>query len=186
MWTKIIFTTQQTQIMFIGARRAVLIAAIGAIVAFIVLFPAIPDLLRGGSELRDVTVKVKNIVVENTSNVNNTIPLTVTFEILNRDVKALSTSKIEYSVDANNTHLGNGLLSYEDIPPNGRPQLYPNSPTTLESTFLLTRTGSNSELFDKINNARFVSNFTEWNINGTAQIDSAFTIYPVPFRSNLK
>ena len=186
MWTKIIFTTEQTQIMFIGARRAVLIGVIGAIVAFIVLFPAIPDLLRGGSELRDVSVNVKNIVVENTSNVNNTIPLTVTFEILNNDVKALSTSKIEYSIDANNTHLGNGLLSYEDIPPNGRPQLYPNSPTTLDSTVLLTRTSSNSELFDKISNAGFVANFTDWTINGTAQIDSAFTIYPIPFSSNLR
>jgi LEA14-like dessication related protein len=136
--------TKQNQSMFIGARRAVLLAAIGAIVAFIVLFPAIPDLLRGGSELRDVTVSVKNIAVENTSNVNNTIPLTVTFEILNNDVKALSTSKIEYSVIANSTDLGNGLLSYEDIPPNGRPQLYPNSPTTLQSTFVLSRTSSNS------------------------------------------
>lgn len=178
--------TKQNQSMFIGARRAVLLAAIGAIVAFIVLFPAIPDLLRGGSELRDVTVSVKNIAVENTSNVNNTIPLTVTFEILNNDVKALSTSKIEYSVIANSTELGNGLLSYEDIPPNGRPQLYPNSPTTLQSTFLLSRTSSNSELFDKINNAQFIANFTEWNINGTAQIDSAFTIYPIAFSSNLR
>lgn len=186
MWTKIIFTTEHTHIMFIGARRAVLIGAIGAIVAFIVLFPAIPDLLRGGSELRDVTVNIKNIVVEKTSNVNKTIPLTVTFEILNTDVKALSTSKIEYSVNANNTHLGNGLLSYEDIPPNGRPQLYPNAPTTLTSTFLLTRTSHNSELFDKINNAGFVANSTEWTLNGTAQIDSAFTIYPVPFSSNLR
>jgi len=172
--------------MFIGARRAVLIGAIGAIVAFIVLFPSIPDLLRGGSELRDVTVNVKNIVVEKTTNINNTIPLTVSFEILNKDVKALSTSKIEYSVDANNTHLGNGLLSYEDIPPNGRPQLYPNSPTTLKSTFPLTRTSSISELFNKINNSEFVANSTEWNINGTAQIDSAFTIYSVPFSSNLR
>lgn len=170
--------------MFIGARRAVLIGAIAAIVAFIVLFPAIPDLLRGGSELRDVTVNVKNIAVKNRNNVNNTVTLTVTFEILNKDVKALSTSKIEYSVDANNTHLGNGLLSYEDIPPNGRPQLYPNSPTILESTFSPTRTNSNTELFEKINNALFVANSTEWTINGTAQIDSAFTIYPVPFKSN--
>jgi len=172
--------------MFIGARRAVLIGAIGAIVAFIVLFPAIPDLLRGGSELRDVIVNVKNIVVENTSNVSNTIPLTVTFEILNNDVKALSTSRIEYSIDANNTYLGNGLLSYEDIPPNGRPQLYPKSPTILESTFLLTRTSSNSEIFNKINNAGFLGNFTEWSINGTAQIDSAFTIYAVPFSGKIR
>lgn len=186
MWTKIIFTTEETQFMFIGARRAVLIGAIGAIVAFIVLFPAIPDLLRGGSELRDVMVSVKNIELQNTSNVIDTIPLTITFEILNKDVKALSTSKIEYSVSANNTNLGNGLLSYEDIPPNGRPQLYPNSPTTLQSTFLLGRTSSNSEFFDKIDNSNFITNFTEWNVNGTAQIDSAFTIYPIVFSSNLR
>lgn len=174
--------------MFIGARRAILIGVIGAIVAFIVLFPAIPDLLRGGSELRDVTVSLENIAIENTSNINNnnTIPLRVTFEIDNKDVKALSTSKIEYGVNANNSHLGNGILSYEDIPPNGRPQLYPNSPTTLKSTFLLTRTSSNSELFDRIQNDQFVANFTEWNVNGTAQIDSAFTIYPVTFNSDLR
>jgi hypothetical protein len=171
--------------MFIGSRRAILIAAIGAIVAFIVLFPAIPDLLRGGSTLRDVTISVENIAVENSSIVNNSIPIKVTFKIHNGDVKTLSTSKIEYAVNANNTHLGNGILSYEDIPPNGRPQLYPNSPTTVQSTFLLSRSSSNSELFDKIRSNNFVANSTEWNVNGTAQIDSAFTIYPVEFSSKL-
>ena len=169
-----------------GPEESILIGAIGAIVAFIVLFPAIPDLLRGGSELPDVTVSLESIAIENTSNINNTIPLRVTFELLNKDVKALSTSKIEYAVNANNTHLGNGILSYEDIPPNGRPQVYPNSPTTLQSIFLLSRTSSNSELFDRIHNEQFVANFTEWNVNGTAQIDSAFTIYPVTFNSDLR
>jgi hypothetical protein len=171
--------------MFIGYRRAILIAVIGVIVAFIVLFPAIPDLLRGGSNLRDVTISIENIAVENSSIVNNAIPLKVTFKILNGDDKVLSTSKIEYTVNANNTHLGNGILSYEDIPPNGRPQLYQNSPTTVQSTFLFSRSSSNSELFDKIRSNNFVANSTEWNVNGTAQIDSAFTIYPVEFSSKL-
>jgi LEA14-like dessication related protein len=171
--------------MFIGSRRAILIGAIVAIVAFIVLFPAIPDLLKGGSELTDVKIIIKNITIENSNLVNNTIPLKVTFEILNQGDKAFSTSKIEYTVNANNTHLGNGILSYEDIPPNGRPQLYPNSPTTVQSPILLSRTNSNSELFDKLHNGKFVTNSTEWNVNGTAQIDSAFTIYPVAFNSNL-
>jgi hypothetical protein len=171
--------------MFIGSRRAILIGAIAAIVAFIVLFPAIPDLLRGGGELKDVTISIQNIVAENTNIANNTIPLKVTFEILNQDDKVLSTSKIDYSVNANNTHLGNGILSYENIPPNGRPQLYPNSASRLESTFVLSRTSSNSELFDKIQSDKFVTNSTEWNVNGTAQIDSAFTIYPIGFNSKL-
>ena len=171
--------------MFIGSRRAILIGAIAAIVAFIVLFPAIPDLLKGGSELTDVIISIKNITIENSNLVNNTIPLKVTFEILNHGDKALSTSKIEYTVNANNTHLGNGFLSYEDIPPNGRPQLYPNSPATVQSTILLSRTNSNSELFDKLHNGKFATNSTEWNVNGTAQIDSAFTIYPVVFNSKL-
>ena len=171
--------------MFIGARRAILIGVIGAIVAFIVLFPAIPDLLRGGSELRDVTIGIENIAIENTNTVNNTIPLKVTFKINNQGDKVLSTSKIDYTIYANNTSLGNGLLSYEDIPPNGRPQLYPHSPTTLESSFVLDRTASNSALFDKIQNDKFMTNSTEWKVNGTAQIDSAFTIYPIDFRGNL-
>jgi len=171
--------------MFIGARRAILIGVIGAIVAFIVLFPAIPDLLRGGSELRDVTIGIQNIAIENTNTVNNSIPLKVTFKINNQDNKVLSTSKIDYTIYANNTSLGNGLLSYEDIPPNGRPQLYPHSPTTLESTFVLDRTASSSALFDKIHEDKFMTNSTEWKVNGTAQIDSAFTIYPIDFRGNL-
>ena len=171
--------------MFIGARRAILIGVIGAIVAFIVLFPAIPDLLRGGSELRDVTIGTQNITIENTNTVNNTIPLKVTFKINNQGDKVLSTSKVDYTIYANNTSLGNGLLSYEDIPPNGRPQLYPHSPTTLESTFVLDRTASSSALFDKIQDDKFMTNSTEWKVNGTAQIDSAFTIYPIDFRGNL-
>lgn len=171
--------------MFIGARRAILIGVIGAIVAFIVLFPAIPDLLRGGNELRDVTIGIQNVTIENTNTVNNTIPLKVTFKINNQGDKVLSTSKVDYTIYANNTSLGNGLLSYEDIPPNGRPQLYPHSPTTLESTFVLDRTASNSALFDKIQDDKFMTNSTEWKVNGTAQIDSAFTIYPIDFRGNL-
>jgi LEA14-like dessication related protein len=156
--------------MFIGSRRAILIGVIAAIVAFIVLFPAIPDLLKGGSELRDVRISIKNITIENPDLVNNTIPLKVTFEILNQGDKALSTSKIDYAVNANNTHLGNGFLSYEDIPPNGRPQLYPNSPTTLQSTILLSRTNSNSELFDKLHNGKFVTNSTECQRNGSDRL----------------
>ena len=172
--------------MFIGSRRAILIGAIAAIVAFIVLFPAIPDLLKGGSELKEVTIGIQNVTVESSNVVNDTIPLKVTFDIINRGDKALSTSKIEYTVNANNTHLGNGILSYEDIPPNGRPQLYPNSPTTLQSTVLLSRTSSNLHLFDKLHSDKFVTNSTEWNVNGTAQIDSAFTIYPLDFNSKLR
>jgi hypothetical protein len=171
--------------MFIGSRRAILIGVIAAIVAFIVLFPAIPDLLKGGSELKDVTIGIQNIATENSDIVNNTIPLNVTFEILNQGDKALSTSRIEYTVNANNTRLGNGILSYEDIPPNGRPQLYPNSPSTLQSTILISRTSSNSELFDKLHSGKVVANSTDWNVNGTAQIESAFTIYPVAFNSKL-
>ena len=129
--------------MFIGSRRAILIGVIVAIVAFIVLFPVIPDLLKGGSEAKDVTIGIQNVTIDKSSIVNESIPLKVTFRILNQGDKALSTSRIEYSVNANNTHLGNGILSYEDIPPNGRPQLYPNSPTTLESTILLSRISSN-------------------------------------------
>jgi hypothetical protein len=92
----------------------------------------------------------------------------------------------ELNIVSNNTHLGNGILSYEDIPPNGRPQLYPNSPATLESTILLSPINSNSLLFDKLHSGNFVSNATRWNVNGSAQIDSAFTIYPVAFSSNLR
>ena len=172
--------------MFIGSRRAILIGVIVAIVAFIVLFPVIPDLLKGGSEVKDVTIGIQNVTIDKSSIVNESIPLKVTFRILNQGDKALSTSRIEYSVNANNTHLGNGILSYEDIPPNGRPQLYPHSPATLESTILLSRISSNSLLFDKLHSGNFVSNATGWNVNGTAQIDSAFTIYPVAFNSNLR
>ena len=172
--------------MFIGSRRAILIGVIVAIVAFIVLFPVIPDLLKGGSELKDVTIGIQNVTIDKSSIVNESIPLKVTFRIVNQGDKALSTSRIEYSINANNTHLGNGILTYEDIPPNGRPQLYPNSPTTLESTILLSRISSNSLIFDKLHSGNFVPNATGWNVNGTAQIDSAFTIYPVVFNSKLR
>lgn len=171
--------------MFIGYRRAILVAVIGAIVAFIVLFPAIPDLMKGGNDLKNVNISVENIAVENSSIINNTIPLKVTFKVLNQDSKALTTSKIEFTVNANNTHLGNGIISYENIPPNGRPQLYPNAPTTLQSTVLLSRSNINSELFDNLLGENFKPNNTKWNVNGTAEIDSAFTIYPVKFNSEL-
>ena len=73
--------------MFIGSRRAILIGVIVAIVAFIVLFPVIPDLLKGGSELKDVTIGIQNVTIDKSSIVNESIPLKVTFRIVNQGDK---------------------------------------------------------------------------------------------------
>ena len=77
----------------------------------------------------------------------------------------MTTSKVEYNLIANGKSLGHGVLSYEDIPLNGRPQLLPGLTTTLQSTFELNQSNLNSNIFRAIKNAEAVKQI-KWKVEG--------------------
>lgn len=167
--------------MFLSPRRLLLIGVIAAVVAVIVLFPAILETLSGQG-ITNVGISLNK--VQNISNDSNKpTTLQVIFALFNPTDKALTTSRIDYELSANDTLLGNGTVSYEDIPLNGRPQLYPGKTIFIPSTFVVVQSKITSDLYKKLNEPS-AAKHTNWSVRGLAQIESAFTTLPKQFEAS--
>jgi LEA14-like dessication related protein len=168
--------------MFLSRRRIILVGAIAAIAIAIILLPAILATVSA-PDINSITIELSKVEVGDIAN-DNIIPLNIFFNIHNPTDKAMTTSKIDYNLIADGESLGQGVLSYEDIPLNGRPQLSPGLTTTLKSTFELSQSNMNSDVFRVIKNAQATEQI-KWKVEGVAQIESAFSFSPKQFSDEL-
>ena len=168
--------------MFLSRRRIILVGAIAAITIAIILLPLILATVSA-PDINSITIELSKVEVGDITN-DNTIPLNVFFNIHNPTDKAMTTSKIDYNLIADGESLGQGVLSYEDIPLNGRAQLSPGLTTTLKSTFELNQSDTNSDIFRVIKNAQATEQI-KWKVEGVAQIESAFSFSPKQFSDEL-
>jgi hypothetical protein len=169
--------------MFLSKRRIVLFGVIGALVITIILLPRIQYFVNAP----DVNVIDFNLAAVNISNIsnntnNNNIELSLLFDVYNPSDKSATTSKVEYDLFGDNKLLGHGVLSYEDIPLNGRPQFSPGQTTSLKSSIILQPSDINRDVIEKlISNSSDSVNSIRWNVNGSSQIESAFVILEKDF-----
>ena len=168
--------------MFLSRRRIILVGAIAAIAIAIILLPAILATVSA-PDINSITIELSKVEVGDIAN-DNIIPLNIFFNIHNPTDKAMTTSKIDYNLIADGESVGQGFLSYEDIPLNGRPQLSPGLTTTLESTLDLSQSNLNSDIFRVINNAQAAEQI-KWEVEGVAQIESAFSFSTKQFSDEL-
>jgi LEA14-like dessication related protein len=168
--------------MFLSRRRIILVGAIAAITIAIILLPLILATVSA-PDINSITIELSKVEVGDIAN-DNIIPLNIFFNIHNPTDKAMTTSKIDYNLIADGESLGQGVLSYEDIPLNGRPQLSPGLTTTLKSTFELNQSNINSDIFRVIKNAQATEQI-KWKVEGVAQIESAFSFSPKQFSDEL-
>jgi hypothetical protein len=166
--------------MFLTRRRITLIGAVAAVAGAIILLPYISSLTASG--LDRVTISLFNIEVAPVDNEEERIQLDVDFLLNNPTDKTVTTSKIEYDLFADNDPLGDSILSYEDIPPNGRPALLPNQSIKLTSPFQLIYSDSTAEVFRKIADN---SSDINWKVQGSAIIESAITLQEKQFSDEL-
>jgi LEA14-like dessication related protein len=168
--------------MFLSRRRIILIVAIAAIAIAIILLPLILATFTA-PDINSITIELSRVEVKDITN-DRTIPLNLFFNVHNPTDKSMTTSKIDYNLFADGESLGQGVLSYEDIPLNGRPQLSPGLTTTLQSTFEINQSNLNSDIFRVIKNAEATEQI-KWKIEGVAQIESAFSLSPKQFSDEL-
>ncbi|MDX1373821.1 MAG: hypothetical protein R3321_15205 [Nitrososphaeraceae archaeon] len=170
--------------MFFSKRRIVLFGVIGALALTIILIPEIQYLVNA-PDADAIEFKLANIEINSISNDTNNVELLLSLDVHNPTDKTATTSKVEYDLFGNNEFLGHGVLSYEDIPLNGRPQLHPQQTTTLKSTIILEPTDSNLNLIqDLITNSTSIGD-NNWEVIGQSQIESAFVIVEKQFESTL-
>ena len=164
--------------MFLSRRRLVLIGTATVIIGVIVLLPLILTITL--PDLSAVNITVKNIELEDISE-DNIATLKVVFNINNPTSQALTTSKIDYQLDANGELIGNFTKSYIDIPLNGRPQLLSNTDTNISSE-IETPALDEKIMSDIRNNNQSLQNI-EWTIDGNAIIESGFSSAPKIFNA---
>ena len=164
--------------MFLSRRRLVLIGTVTVIVGVIVLLPLILTITL--PDLSAVDIVVKNIELQGISE-DNVATLKVVFNIKNPTSQALTTSKIDYQLDANGELIGNFTKSYIDIPLNGRPQLLSNTDTNISSE-IETPALDEKIMSDIRNNNQSLQNI-EWTIDGNAIIESGFSSAPKIFNA---
>lgn len=166
--------------MIIGPRRVVLIGAIAAIVLAIIFYPLI---VQTPFRLEDVHINLSRVTLASGSEGDQQLDLRVSFNISSTSEYTLTTSKIEYELFADGASVGSDTLSYEDIPVNGRPALFSNSPPiTLTDTFVLQYSDQKAELFNKIlNNSEDI----KWSVTGLANIESGTSFQEKRFSSEL-
>ena len=168
--------------MFLSRRRIILIVAIAAIAIAIILLPLILATFTA-PDINSITIELSRVEVKDITN-DRIIPLNLFFNVHNPTDKAMTTSKIDYNLFADGESLGQGILSYEDIPLNGRPQLSAGLTTTLQSTLELNQSNLNSNIFRVIKSAEATKQI-KWKVEGVAQIESAFSLSPKQFSDEL-
>ena len=171
--------------MFLSKRRIVLFGVIGVLVITIIFLPRIQYFINA-PDVDAIDFKLSSVDITNLSNNTNNIELLLLFDVSNLSEKTVTTSKVEYDLFGDNEFLGHGILSYEDIPLNGRPQFSPGQTTTLKSPIVLQPSDTNIDIIEKlIDNQSDSINNIRWNVNGSSQIESAFVIVQKDFNDIL-
>jgi LEA14-like dessication related protein len=168
--------------MFLSRRRVVLIAAIAAVAITIVFLPLILTITLP-TNLDTVSISLAKVEVVNVTG-SSLINLNVFFRVQNPTDTTLTTSGIDYKLFADGTLLGQGSLSYADVPVNGRPQLLSNTTVTLQSLFPVLNSHSNSQIFKAIQNPATFKQI-KWKAEGAVDLDSGVSSSSKQFSSVL-
>lgn len=157
-----------------------LIAAIGAVALTIIFYPL---LVFTPIDTGKVNIGLAKVQLTPGSTGQQQLALTVTFNVTNRNDMTLTTSIIDYDLSVNGVRLGSHSLSYEDVPLNGRPALFPGTTVPLvDNDFTLTYTDQNGAIFNKISNN---TSQLRWSVTGTATLETGTTQQTKDFSSIL-
>ena len=166
--------------MILGPRRVALIAAIAAVALTIIFYPL---LVATPIDLDKIRIDFTRIAVDERNSSEQELVLRLTFTVTNNDTVTLTTSKIDYELFADGEQVGSDTLSYEDIPVNGRPALFPGSTVPLTDSFNLEYSDEQADLFSRV-----MSNSTEmdWSVRGTATIASGTSFVVKDFEAQVQ
>lgn len=164
-------------------RRGKLVV-IGAVITAVLIFVAgwLRTIGETGEVVKAVRIKVDDVKVKSVDWDNRKMTISIDFRIFNDTDKIVTLSKIEYNVTLDGINVGRGIASYTDVPLVGRAPIYSKGSTVLPHDFTFDYSDSISSSWDKlVRGERGVT----WNIKGTADIETAFSIIPLEFEDTL-
>ncbi|MFN4336879.1 MAG: hypothetical protein ACK4FV_04780 [Candidatus Nitrosocaldus sp.] len=154
---------------------------VGAAVVMVAIFMAAwyRTVIEEGEISESVRIGIQGVSIKDVDFNNNKMTITINFGITNNTNKIVTVSKIDYEVSVDGVTLGKNFLSYEDIALVGRPPVFIGQTTTLSSDFTFNYSSSIDSSWNKL--IRGDVNSVDWNIKGTAEIETAWSIIPIQF-----
>lgn len=167
--------------MIIGPRRIVLIGVIAAIAGVIILLPLIVS-LPAANDLNRVDVRLSGVTVTDVR--EDELDLKVAFTLTNPTDITATTSLITYDLLADGQPIATArALSYQDIPLNGRPPIFPQDSVEVTDTYTLELDSRNEAIYGKI---RDDPESVRWSVeNGEAQIETGLTFVTKAFANEI-
>ena len=158
-----------------------LIGAIAAVALTIIFYPLI---IKTPFDPQKVSFELGKVELISGSQGEQKLVLQPSLKITNANDVTLTTSTIDYQLFADGVSVGTDTISYEDVPVNGRPALFPNQPVTIRDTdgLTLAYSDANANLFNKILNS---SADIKWSIKGSASVESGTTREETRFSDEL-
>ncbi len=141
-----------------------------------------PLIVRTPIDLDKVSIELTKVSLKSGTAGEEELSLELTFTLTNLNNFTLTTSRIDYELFADGGSIGTGVLSYEDVPPPGRPALFSGDSVPLRHQFTYRYSDSQAETFNKI-----MSNSTQiaWSVSGSAFIESGTTLETKQFSDRL-
>lgn len=168
--------------MFIGPRRALLIGAIAAVALTIILVPLIFSLTA--PDFRQVEISLAEVTVPLVE--EDRLELRPVFTISNPTDQTITTSRLEYELFADGVSLGTNVVSYEDVPVNGRPAIFSQGSVNItpdpRRPFVVEFDDGIADLYNKIRDS---PESVSWRAMGTAALESTLVQEPVTFETEL-
>ena len=155
--------------------KMILYAAIGGLLAMMGGFVYFASL--DNPQLEQAQTVLDNVEVLEVNTVDNTAKLQVTFLVTNPSEKTFTVPAITYSLFANDSKIGDGKYSTEDIAMAGRAAFYPGSEIPLKSNFHLSKAAINPDIYDAI----VEGNDVEFRAEGIITVESAWSIVETEF-----
>ena len=147
----------------------------------IIAYPFILILVFPEIDVDKVSIDLTRVALSPESG-EQELTLQITFTVVNSNDVTLTTSKIDYELFADGKPVGTDILSYEDVPVNGRPALFSGSSVPLRDSFVLKYSDEEAELYNSI-----LTNSTQidWKVTGNAIIESGTVSVPKEFSDEL-
>ncbi len=133
------------------------------------------DLEQAAIELDDVELRDVNML-------KNQAKFDVTFLITNPSEKTFTVSQIGYQLYGDGVLLGSGQYSTADIALPGRAVFYPGAQVPLKSTFVLSLSEENSEIYNSMINDQV----TDFSADGSLTTESSWSIVEKEFETRLR
>ena len=111
------------------------------------------------AELEQVEIELVSVELKDINTIDNQAKFDVTFLVKNPSDKTLTVSIIDYQLYGDGELLGTGLYSTADIALPGRALFYSGAEIPLKNIFVLSKSETNSELYEEAINEK-ITNFS--------------------------